>query len=123
MINNIIIEIEKGIKKKEDITIRELLSLPKDKLLASLGMAGIATSIGGIIVDPSGTLSILGIIFISIPFFTGVLKKVGYIPIPYEGIRWPFLHVFGNDRPNPNQIEYIKKMLIAWQNEYKTLLN
>lgn len=119
LINNIIIEIEKGIKQKEDITIRELLSFPRDKLLASLEIGGIITNVAGIIVDPLGILNLIGITLISIPLFTGVLKRVGWIPLPYEGTRWPFLYVFGNDRPKPNQIEYINKIL----NEYKTLLN
>ncbi len=119
LINNIIIEIEKGIKQKEDITIRELFSLPKDKLSALLGIGGIATNIGGIIVDPSGMLNILGIMLISIPLFTGVLKRVGCIPLPYEGIKWPFLYVFGKNKPKPDQIQNIKKIL----KELKSKLN
>lgn len=119
LINNIIIEIEKGRKQKEDITIRELFSLPKDKLLASLDTGGLALTVAGMIVDPTGTLSILGIMLVTIPISRGILMKLGCIPIPYEGIKWPFLYVFGNDRPKPNQIEYIKEIL----NKYKTLLN
>ena len=119
LINNILIEIEKGMKKKKEISFRESFGLPKDKLLASLSIGGLAIAVGGIIVDPSGILSILGIIFISIPISKGILMKLGYMPIPYEGIKWPFLYVFGNERPKPSQIRYIKKIL----EEYKTLLN
>lgn len=119
LINNILIEIEKGMKKKQEISFRESFGFSKDKLSALSGIGGLALTAAGMIVDPFGTLNILGIIFVTIPISRGILMKLGCIPIPYEGIKWPFLYVFGNDRPKPNQIEYIKEML----NKYKTLLN
>jgi len=65
-------------------------------LSAGAEVAGLATAIASLAVDPTGALSLAGLGTAAIDSGLGQLERTGWIKPGYEGTQWPFIYMFGS---------------------------
>jgi len=58
----------------------------------SVGAVGLATAVIGIEVDPTGLLSIAGLLASTFPVAQELFRSLGYVPASFTGPKWPFLY-------------------------------
>jgi hypothetical protein len=56
----------------------------------------------GYVIDPSSPLSIAGLFAAEFPVAKELFRSLGYIPVDYTGLQWPFLYAYGSPATKRN---------------------
>jgi hypothetical protein len=69
--------------------LREMIKHPD---ATSVGAVGLVTTVMGFATDPTGPLSIVGLLASAYPIAKELFQSLGYVPDSFSGPQWPFLY-------------------------------
>lgn len=85
-------------KRLADATFKgQLRSLLDRKDETTVCTVGLVTGLVGLLTDPTGAATILGIAASVYPLGKGLARELGYAPATFSGPQWPFLYAYGSE--------------------------